>query len=128
MGITQKLILFLALWVGRIVSIKHPAPLAPQQGIKAVSASSLFQAKCYKLLYYSSTVKLKSREWEEGGGGEKRRKKTQRILGREMSEQSISATIVQSSIFFPLSLKFLVLPAATKVRSFVCIWSKLIAL
>lgn len=44
---------------------KAPGPAGSTARIKAGSASSLFQAKYYKLLYSNSTVKLKSREKEK---------------------------------------------------------------
>lgn len=44
---------------------KAPGPAGSTAGIKAGSAPSLFQAKCYKLLYSNSTVTLRSREKEK---------------------------------------------------------------
>lgn len=101
-GITQKFVLCLALWVGRIVSIKRPAPLAPQRGIKAASASSLFQAKCYKLLYYRSTVKLKSSE-----SGEKKKKTKPENIGKKDAQNSLFQLQLYSAVLFFFSLYLL---------------------
>lgn len=90
---------------------KAPGPAGSTARIKAGPASSLFQAKCYKLLYSNSTVKLQSRENEKTKQNKQKTKikpnknsphKTREHWKKTCLEQSISAAIVASGIFFSI--------------------------
>lgn len=113
---------------------KAPGPAGSTARIKAGSASSLFQAKRYKLLYSNPTVKLKSREKKTKQNQQKTKikpnknspHKTREHWKKTCLEQSISAAIAEPGLFFHfISLNFFVWPTATQPRSVIHIQSKL---